>query len=90
MPGAATPAPADPYPLMAAGWGPEVGNGLLYSRWAEDWTGMRAAGKAPPLKAMPLGGDGECPKEELTNGERSVSVSVGGLEPAHDSSIGVL
>lgn len=57
MSGATTPAPADPYPLMAAGWGPEVGNGLLYSRWAEDWTGMRAAGKAPPLKAMPLGGD---------------------------------
>ena len=42
--------------LMAAGWGPELGNGLLASRWAEDWTGMRTAGRAPSLKAMPLGG----------------------------------
>lgn len=51
------PAPADPYPLMAAGWGMEVGNGLMYSRWAEDWTGMRAAGRAPSLKAIPLVGE---------------------------------
>lgn len=49
------PTPVDPYPLNAAGWGPEVGNGLLVSRWAEDWTGMRDAGQAPPLKAIPLG-----------------------------------
>lgn len=56
-PGSATPTSADPYPLIAAGWGPEAGNGRLFSRWAEDWTGMRAAGKAPPLKAMPLGGE---------------------------------
>jgi hypothetical protein len=25
------PTPSDPYPLNAAGWGPEVGNGLLFS-----------------------------------------------------------
>jgi hypothetical protein len=55
-PGAAAPTPADPYPLNAAGWGPMGGGGLFQSRWAEDWTGMRSAGKAPPLKAMPLGG----------------------------------
>jgi hypothetical protein len=49
------PVPADPYPLAAAGWGPEAGNGLYYSRWVEDWTSMRAAGTAPSLKALPLG-----------------------------------
>ena len=49
--------PADPYPMNAAGWGPPAGNGLFFSRWAEDWTGMRTAGKAPPFKAMPLGGE---------------------------------
>lgn len=54
---AITPTPFDPYPLSAAGWGPETGNGLFFSRWAEDWTGMRAAGQEPPLKAMPLGGE---------------------------------
>lgn len=53
--GTNAPSPADPYPLNAAGWGPELANGLLASRWAEDWTGMRAAGHAPPLKAMPIG-----------------------------------
>lgn len=53
--GTDAPTPADPYPLSAAGWGPEVGNGLLSSRWAEDWTGMRAAGHAPPFKAKPFG-----------------------------------
>ncbi|TFW03190.1 hypothetical protein E4K72_13025 [Oxalobacteraceae bacterium OM1] len=57
MPGQLAPTPADPYPLMAAGWGPELGNGVFASRWAEDWTGMRAAGTAPELKAMPMGGD---------------------------------
>jgi EmrB/QacA subfamily drug resistance transporter len=55
-PSMAAPTPADPYPLIAAGWGPDVGNGLFFSRWAEDWTAMREAGNAPPLKAMPLGG----------------------------------
>ncbi len=47
----------EPYPLSAAGWGAEAGNGMFYSRWAEDWTGIRVAGKAPLLKAMSLGGD---------------------------------
>lgn len=55
--GRTAPAPADPYPRVAAGWGPEAGPGLMVSRWAEDWTGLRAAGKAPPLKAVPLGHD---------------------------------
>lgn len=49
------PIPASPYPLAAAGWGPEAADGLYYSRWVEDWTAMRAAGTAPPLKALPLG-----------------------------------
>ena len=51
------PQPADPYPLAAAGWGPEAGNGLYYSRWVEDWAPLRAAGTAPALKAVPLGND---------------------------------
>ena len=50
-----TPSPADPYPLMAAGWGPELGGGRMASRWAEDWSGMRADGRAPAFKALPLG-----------------------------------
>lgn len=54
MPGNVTPTPADPYPLNAAGWGPDAGDGLFISRWAEDWTGMREAGNASALKAMPL------------------------------------
>lgn len=52
-----TPVPADPYPLMAAGWGPELGNGLMASRWAEDWTGMTHRQSAPTLKGIPLRGD---------------------------------
>lgn len=51
-----TPTPADPYPLMAAGWGPELGGGMMASRWVEDWSGVKAAGHAPALKAIPLGG----------------------------------
>ncbi len=53
--GAQTPAPVGPYPLMAAGWGPELGNGLMASRWAEDWSGMKADGHAPGLKSTRLG-----------------------------------
>jgi hypothetical protein len=49
------PAPADPYPRMAAGWGPELDGGLMASRWSEDWSGMAAAGQAPPLKAVAMG-----------------------------------
>lgn len=40
---------------MAAGWGPELGGGLMASRWAEDWTGMTANGGVPRLKAIPFG-----------------------------------
>ncbi len=55
VPGKDLPTPVEPYPLNAAGWGPEAGNGLQFSRWAEDWTGMRTEGKAPVFKAIPLG-----------------------------------
>jgi hypothetical protein len=54
-PHSASPTPADPYPLAAAGWGPPARQGQFVSRWAEDWAGARAAGAAPRLKAMPLG-----------------------------------
>jgi hypothetical protein len=47
----------EPYPLPAAGWGPELGQGLMASRWAEDWRAARAAGQAPALKALALGED---------------------------------
>jgi MFS family permease len=50
------PAAGDPYPAAAGRLGPPAGRGLFVSRWAEDWAGARAAGAAPPLKAMPLGG----------------------------------
>jgi MFS family permease len=56
-PHSASPTAADPYPPAAAGWGPPVRKGQFISRWAEDWTGARAAGMAPRLKAMPLGGE---------------------------------
>jgi hypothetical protein len=55
-PGATTPTPADPYPINAAGWGGEEPHGLYSSRWVEDWTGVRTAGKAPRLKAQPISG----------------------------------
>jgi hypothetical protein len=50
-----TPTPADPYPLMAAGWGSELGAGRMASRWVEDWSGMAAADRAPALKAITMG-----------------------------------
>jgi hypothetical protein len=53
---AQTAAPDDPYPPAAAGWGPEAGGGLMVSRWAEDWSRLRASGVAPDLKAMPAPG----------------------------------
>jgi hypothetical protein len=53
-PGAA-PSAAGPYPVAAAGWGPELGQGLMASRWAEDWHALRAAGRAPAYKARALG-----------------------------------
>jgi hypothetical protein len=56
LPGEWAPTPSDPYPLNAAGWGPEAGHGLMVSRWAEDWTGMHAGEGLPPLKAIALGG----------------------------------
>lgn len=54
-PGQDAPTPCDPYPLQAAGWGPEAGQARMVSRWAEDWSGMRTEGKAPGFKAIPLG-----------------------------------
>lgn len=53
-PGSHSPRPVDPYPLSAAGWGPEAENGLFISRWAEDWRCIRAAGVASSFKAMPF------------------------------------
>lgn len=50
-----TPVLADPYPLMAAGWGPELGKGLMASRWAEDWASIDTAVRAPSLKRMSWG-----------------------------------
>jgi MFS family permease len=52
----ALPAPDGPYPLEASGWGPRAADGRWFSRWVEDWTALKASGKAAPLKAMPLGG----------------------------------
>lgn len=49
--------PADPYPLTAAGWGPEAGDGRMASRWADVWTGLPAQGTPRAGKAVPLGGD---------------------------------
>ena len=57
--GADTPAPADPYPVMAAGWGPELSGGLMVSRWAEDWSRVKEHGLAPSLKAIPVGATAE-------------------------------
>ncbi len=57
-PGRTAPTPPAPYPLVASGWGPTTGGGRFMSRWAEDWTGMRAAGVAPALKAIPIGHNG--------------------------------
>ena len=54
-PGAQAPTPADPYPLMAAGWGQELGKGRMASRWAEDWTGMAVDQRTHGLKAATLG-----------------------------------
>lgn len=53
--GSTKPKPAAPYPLIAAGWGPEVGGGQMASRWAEDWSGMAASGPAPALKSIAVG-----------------------------------
>lgn len=53
--GERSPVPADPYPLMAAGWGPELGGGLMASRWAEDWSGIGADRCKQGLKAVALG-----------------------------------
>ena len=48
-------APDSPYPIEAAGWGSPSGE-FFTSRWVEDWSKLKAKGKAPPLKAMPLFG----------------------------------
>jgi hypothetical protein len=51
----ASPSPIDPYPLIAAGWGPDAGNGLFFSRRAGDWTATREAGNAPPFSYCYVG-----------------------------------
>ncbi|MEL6536018.1 MAG: alginate export family protein [Bacteroidota bacterium] len=50
--------PTGPYPIRAAGWGPQLYNYYFYSRWAEDWTGEQLMGKAPLLKVTPIGEKG--------------------------------
>lgn len=47
---------ADPYPLKAAGWGPEVGAGRMASRWADVWSQRSGAAQSMPMTAIPLGG----------------------------------
>jgi hypothetical protein len=81
--GSTTPTPADPYPLMAAGWGPELGNGRMASRWAEDWTGMASDQRAPGMKALALGnGASLTVSAELRL--REVSTQNGGLVAGAD------
>jgi hypothetical protein len=87
--GRAAPAAFDPYPLSAAGWGPEAGNGLFFSRWAEDWSGTRAAGEASPLKAMPLGGEASLTLSAEIR-LRYDTFDNGQLTPGHDYQQGLL
>jgi len=47
--------PVHPYPFIASGWGPEVGNGLMASRWAEDWNNIGESHHVPLLKDMLIG-----------------------------------
>lgn len=49
------PVHSDPYPPMAAGWGPKLGGGLMASRWAESWTSMATGRGVPKLKAISVG-----------------------------------
>jgi len=47
----------DPYPVETAGWSKPRSTYFFDSRWQEDWSALRAQGKAPLFKAMPLFGD---------------------------------
>ncbi len=47
----------DPYPIEAAGWSRPRSDQFFDSHWEEDWSLLQEAGKAPPLKAMPLFND---------------------------------
>ena len=76
--------PSDPYPLSAAGWGPEAGNGLFSSRWAEDWTDSVTSGKAPPFKARSLGGEASLTLSAETR-LRYEAFDNGQLTQGHDS-----
>jgi hypothetical protein len=77
-------APDTPYPIEAAGWGNPSGQ-FFTSRWVEDWSRLKAKGKAPPLKAMPLFGHDDI---TLTlSGEmrlRSLMYADGGLHRGDD------
>jgi len=72
-------APIIPYPIEAAGYGNPSGD-FFVSRWVEDWSKLKAKGKAPALKAMPLFG-----RDDITltlSGEmrlRSLMYDNGGL-----------
>jgi len=50
--------PADPYPMVAAGWGPQATGGLMASRWADGWSGTAANNCASAGKAIPVGQSG--------------------------------
>jgi len=86
--GSESPTPAEPYPLMAAGWGPELGNGYMASRWAEDWSGMAAKGSAPAGKLIPVGGGHLTLSGELRL--RSVASDNAQLLSGHDQHQGQL
>ncbi|NQD37850.1 alginate export family protein [Permianibacter sp. IMCC34836] len=88
-PGVERPTPAEPYPLAAAGWGPELGNGLFASRWAEDWTSMRAAGTAPLFKGMPIGDEASLTLNAETRWRYDV-VENGQLREGNDYQQGLL
>jgi len=44
----------DPYPIEYAGWSKPRSAYFFDTRWEEDWNSLRAQGKAPAFKAMPL------------------------------------
>jgi hypothetical protein len=77
-------APAIPYPIEAAGYGNASGD-FFTSRWVEDWSKLKAAGKAPPLKAMPLFGRDDITLTLSAEARlRSLMYGDGGLHKGND------
>ena len=89
VPGTVTPTPADPYPVNAAGWGGEEPHGFYSSRWVEDWTGVRGAGKAPQLKARPIGGSASLTLSAESR-VRMAEITNGQLAPGNDYAQGTV